>query len=314
MSGSERPVRLRHRIEYLGFRLVRGVFRALPRGLALALGELLGWVAGSGLRIRRRVVDDNLRHAFPDRPARWRARVARGSYRHLGREAVMTFRGSSREELIEVTELVGFDAFRETVDEGRGAVVVTGHLGNWEIGGAAVAARGVPIDAVALVQANPLFDRDLVEARRRLGIRVIKRGDAPREVLRSLSRGRVPALVADQNARAGGVFVDYFGRPASTYRGPALFSLRTGAPLYLAVALATSRRPLRYRVVFEEVTIDPSGDTDEDVRRLTAAHVAALERWVRTAPGQYFWQHKRWKRRPGTPGRSVPPPRSGKDP
>lgn len=285
----------------------------LPRRPTLALGELLGWVAGSGLRIRRRVVDENLRHAFPDRPPRWRARVARGSYRHFGREAVMTFRGSSREELIEMTEVVGLDAFRATVDEGRGAIIVTGHLGNWEIGGASVAARGIPIDGVALVQGNPLFDRDLVEARTRLGMRIIKRGDAPREVLRSLSRGRVPALVADQNARAAGIFVDYFGRPASTYRGPALFSLRTGAPLYLSVALATSRHPLRYRVVFEEVTVEPSGDTEEDVRRLTAAHVAALERWVRTAPEQYFWQHKRWKTRPETPRLSVRSPESGGD-
>jgi KDO2-lipid IV(A) lauroyltransferase len=110
--------------------------------------------------------------------------------------------------------------------------------------------------------------------------------------------GRVAALVADQNARRGGIFVDFFGVPAATFRGPALFAVRTGAPLFVAVALRTSRHPQRYRVVLQEVTATRSGDPERDVARLTAAHTADLERWVRSAPEQYFWQHKRWKTRP----------------
>lgn len=300
---------LRHRAEYLGFRLLRGGFRLMPRSAALHLGEMVGWVAGAALGVRRRVVDANLRIAFPDRSERWRLRVARASYRHLGREAVMTFRGSSRDELVQLTEIVGLDAFEEAVATGRGVVAVTGHLGNWEIGGAAVAARGIPVDAVALVQANPLFDRDLTEARNRLGMRMIRRGAASREVLRTLAEGRVAALVGDQNARASGVFVDFFGRPASTYRGPALFALKTGAPLFLGIAIRASRHPLRYRIVFEEVRVERSGDLEDDVRRLTAAHVAALERWVRAEPEQYFWQHQRWRTRPSAePEEPEPPP------
>lgn len=304
MSGPS----LRHRAEYLGFRLLRGAFRLMPRSVALHLGEMVGWIAGAALGIRRRVVDANLRLAFPDRSERWRLRVARASYRHFGREAVMTFRGSSRDELVKVTEIVGLDAFGAAVAAGRGVVTVTGHLGNWEIGGAAAAARGIPVDAVALVQANPLFDRDLTEARNQLGMRMIRRGAASREVFRTLAAGRVAALVGDQNARASGVFVDFFGRPASTYRGPALFALRTGAPLFLGITIRTSRHPLRYRIVLEEVRVERSGDLEDDVRRLTAAHVAALERWVRAEPEQYFWQHQRWRTQPSAEAGEEPEP------
>lgn len=290
----------RHRAEYAAFRAFRGLLAVLPEAVALGLGEALGWLAGAVLRIRRPVVDANLARAFPDRPPAWRRRVARASYRHLGREGVATFRLGRvrRDEILGATEVEGLKALEQALQAGGGAVVVTGHLGNWEIGGAALAVRGVPVDAVALVQANRLFDRDLVETRARLGLRVITRGAASKEVLRSLAAGRVAALVADQNARKAGVFVPFFGHAASTFRGPALFALRTGAPLFVGTSLRISRHPQRYRVVLERVEGTWPGDMDAAVEAVTAAHTRLLERRIREAPEQYFWQHKRWKTRP----------------
>lgn len=295
-----RPVTGRHRVEYAAFVVVRTLVRLLPEAVALGMGEALGWVAGTVFRIRRGVVDANLARAFPERTGAWRAGVARRSYRHLGREATAMFRLGPRSVgwVREATEVEGLQALRDAVAAGRGAVMVTGHLGSWEMGGAALAVRGVPIEAVALVQANPLFDRDLVDARRALGIELILRGDASREVLRSLRRGRVPALVADQNARHAPLFVDFFGEPAATFRGPALFALRTGAPLFLGICLRTSRHPQRYRVVLQEVSVPLTGHVEGDTARLTEAWVGLLETWIRKAPEQYFWQHQRWKTRP----------------
>ncbi|MBW3533726.1 MAG: lysophospholipid acyltransferase family protein [Gemmatimonadetes bacterium] len=295
-----RSATLRHRLEYAGFRTLLLVLRALPERVALALGSGLGWLAGGALRMRRDVVDANLALAFPDRDERWRGRVAAESYRHLGREGVMAFRlgRAPARVVLERTDVDGLEALRDAVASGRGAVVVTGHLGNWEVGGAAVSVRGVAIDAVAFRQANPLFDDDLVRNRSRLGMRVVRKGDAPQAVLRALREGRVPALVADQDARRGGVFVDFMGVPAATARGPAVFALRAGADLFLGVALAREGRPRRYHVRLEPVRVERTGDVEEDVRRLTAAHTAALEAWVRRAPEQYFWQHRRWRTRP----------------
>lgn len=294
-----RPPTFRHRVEYAAFRLLRGLLRSLPEGTALRLGGALGWVAGVVLRIRRRVVDRHLEGAFPDRPPAWRRRVARACYVHLGRESVATLLLSNltAEDVVARTTVEGLEPIRAAVEAGTGAVVVTGHLGNWEIGGASVAARGIPVDAVAVGQANPLFDRDLVAARGRLGMNVIEKTRAPRGVLRSLSRGRLSALVADQNPIRGWILVEFFGREAPTPRGPALFALRSGAPLFVGVALREPGWPQRYRVVFERVEAEVTGDRDEDVHRLVQAYTARLETWIEQAPEQYFWQHRRWKPR-----------------
>lgn len=288
------------RLEYALFRAFVGALAALPESAALAMGAGAGWFAGSVLRVRRQDVDRNLTWAFPERDPRWRRRVARASYAHLGREAVSTFRISARgpAEVVARTTMEGFDAFRAAVEEGKGVILVTGHLGNWELGGAAFASRGLPVDAVAKGMSNRRFGDFLVAYRRALGVHLVELGDAPREALRSLRRGRVLGLIADQNAREQGVFVPFFGRPAATFRGPALFALRTGAPIFLGVGFREPGVPARYRVVVEEVPFVPIGDLDRDVLALTAAHTAALERAVRQAPEQYLWQHRRWKTRP----------------
>lgn len=291
---------MRHRLEYGLFRLVTALVSALPERAALGLGAALGWCCGVVLRIRRADVDRHLAFAFPEREAAWRSRVARASYAHLGREAVSTFRVTSRgpAEVVARTTIVGFAAFQAAVAEGRGVILVTGHIGNWELGGAAFSARGLPVDAVAKGMANPLFGADLEASRRRVGVRLVDLPQAPREALRSLREGHVLGLIADQNAREHGIFVPFLGREAATFRGPALFALRAGAPIFLGVPLREPGVPARYRVTVERIAVAPTGDLEEDVRALTRAHTAALERAVRAAPEQYFWQHRRWKTRP----------------
>ncbi|RMH13875.1 MAG: hypothetical protein D6701_11870 [Gemmatimonadetes bacterium] len=226
--------------------------------------------------------------------------MGRAAYRHLMREAVTTFRLARMDaaEVVARTRVEGLEALERALAAGRGALVVTGHLGNWEIGGAALSARGLPVDVVAHRQKNPLFDAALVRSRARLGLRVIVKNDAFREGLAALREGRVLALVADQNVRRRGVFVDFFGRPASTAKGAGLFALRTGAPIFLGVSLREPGIPARYRVVLESVPVTRGAGLDEDVRRVTAHFTAALERWIRQAPEQYFWHHRRWKTRP----------------
>jgi KDO2-lipid IV(A) lauroyltransferase len=245
-------------------------------------------------------VDEHLRKAFPEQDAEWRRSVARASFRHLGRESVATFRMGrmDADELRERTEVVGFEALEEAAAEGKGLIVVSGHFGNWEIGGAALAIRGIPLDVVVQRQRNPLFDTDLTANRNRLGMTVIERREAPKRVLRALREGRAVGIVGDQNVRRGGVFVDFLGRPASTARGTALFALRTGSPVFLGIAKRMPGFPQRYRVTLESVDFTPSGEMERDVLRLTETHTRHLERQVKEAPEQYFWQHRRWKTRP----------------
>lgn len=291
---------LQHRIEFFFYRLLVGFLRLLPERVAFRLGEGLGWLVGVVFRVRWRVVLEHLEIAFPERSPAWRRSMARASFRHIGRESVATFLlgRMDQAEIRDRTEVVGYQAMKEAWKEGRGLIVLTGHFGNWEMGGASIAAHGIPVDVVAQRQRNPLFDKDLIANRNRLGMKVIERGEAPKKVLRTLRNGGAVGIVGDQNVRRGGVFVDFFGKPASTARGTALFALRTGAPLYLGMARRLPGFPQRYRVTFEAVDIVATGDLEKDVLLLTQAHTAHLERQVRTAPEQYFWQHRRWKTSP----------------
>jgi KDO2-lipid IV(A) lauroyltransferase len=289
---------LADRAEYLLFAGATGLGVRLRPAAADRLGSWLGGVAYHLLRTRRSVVEGQLRLAFPDRDAAWVRATAAACYRHLGREALAMLRlaGATPAGIVERTCVAGLEPLERVLAAGRGAVIVTGHLGNWEIGAAALVARGIPIDGFAQMQRNPLVNRAILEARARLGLRVFDRRGAIRRSLEALREGRVPGFVADQDARRAGVFVPFFGRLASTSRGPALVAIRAGVPLFVGIAL---RRPDgRYDVRVEEVESDRGGPRDAAIERLTAAFTARLEAAVREAPAQYFWLHRRWKTRP----------------
>ena len=296
----------RHAVEHAAFRTARALSSGLSERVALAGGEALGSLVGSVVRFRRADVDRHLSWAFPGEPREWRARVARGCYRHFGREAVTTLRAArwSEEEVKERTPTLGFEAFRDAAEEGGGVVLLTGHLGNWEMGGAAIAARGVPLDVVGKGMSNRRFQADLFALRERLGMRVIEMGEAARLALRALGEGRVVALLGDQSAHGGGVLVPFFGRPAVTARGPALFAVRSGAPVFVAFALRDAGLAPRYTIAFERLVIRATEDVERDLRALTTAYTASLEAAVRRAPEQYFWQHRRWK---GVPAEELGP-------
>lgn len=251
-------------------------------------------------RVRRELVESNIRLAFPEKDADWHRRVARESYRHLGREALamVALGARSADEIRERTPFTGLDELHRALALGRGAVMVTGHFGNWEIAAASLAVRGIPFDGVVQRQRNPLVDRDIRAVRERLGVRIIDRRHASKLVPPALGAGRAVGFVADQDAGRHGVFVPFFGRPASTHRGAALFALRARAPLFVGVGVR--RDDATYDCRIEEVVVDRDGSVDDVVLRLTAAFTARLEAYVRSAPEQYFWLHRRWKTPPPT--------------
>ncbi|HEX6307447.1 MAG TPA: hypothetical protein VFZ69_04615 [Longimicrobiales bacterium] len=290
-------VRFRHRVEYAAFRAALAVGGQLSDERAARAGAALG-ALGYPLHIRRDVVERNLRIAFPHETEVWRREIARESYAHLGRETLMMLRLAtiSRDELIARTRTINEEAARAAFRAGRGVVVVAGHLGNWEIGAALMAARGYPVDVIAKRAANPLFYERVLSARERLGVGVIDFQRANRLALRSLRAGRAVAFAADQHAGRAGLWVPFFGRPASTYRGPAVMALRTGAPMLLSIPLRAPDGA--YEITLEPIDIDPTGDMDLDVLRLTEAFTRRLETAVRAHPGQYVWHHRRWRTPP----------------
>jgi Kdo2-lipid IVA lauroyltransferase/acyltransferase len=290
---------VRHLMEFGLIRLALVLDRVLGARRAEALAAALGRLAYRPLGIRAAVVEAHLRQAFPERGEGWVRSTAAESYAHLGREGMALLRLSrlGTRDVLAVTDMPpALERVRAAVESGTGAVVVTGHLGNWEVAGAAIAARGIPVDAVVRRQSNPRFDRMIRAARARLGVRVVDRADGTRGSLRALRESRVIGLLADQDAGRAGIFVPFLGRPASTVRGPAVLAIRTGAPLFVGAVL---RRPDgRYEGRIDEVPVPESGEFEERVLALTAAYTRVLEAAVRRDPGQYFWQHRRWKTQP----------------
>lgn len=301
---ADRKVVPRHRAQYAALRAIIGGIGSLGFRRASRLGGQLGLLGYRPFGIRKRVVERQIAAAFPE----WdRARVeetARAAYESLGRTTIETailprYGKSGILDLFHPCPT--WSVVEQAMAQQKGVILVAGHLGNWEMSGAYLAARGIDLHAVVRQQENPLFDGYLTRTRHRIGMKVIYDGDAVRQVPRALKNGGMVAMLSDQGAVGlASTWVPFFGRLAKTPRGAATFALRLGSPLIFLVAL---RQPDgSFTANFEHIPVHPTGDKAADVDRIVADYTAVLERWVRRFPEQYFWHHRRWKhQQPGTP-------------
>jgi len=292
--------KLQHRAEYGALRGLVRALGAVPWEKAGRIGAGVGAWGYRPIGVRRRVVERQISAAFPELSFKQVAELARRSYEHLGRSAIETalLPGLGQAGVLRlVSEVENWEVVERAYAAGRGVIIVAGHLGNWELSAAYVAARGVPLDVIVRKMGNPLFDRYLNQTREQLGVNVVHDAQAVRHTPRALREGRAVGFVADQGVRGlASTFVPFFGRPAKTPRGAAVFALRFGAPVIFVAAL---RKPDgSYLVGFEEIPVVDSGDRERDVDAVVLRFTQVLEKWVRRAPEQYFWQHRRWRRQP----------------
>jgi KDO2-lipid IV(A) lauroyltransferase len=289
-------------VTYGALRGAIGALRLMPFARAVSAGGSVARLAYRPLGIRRQVVESQIALAFPawDRAAV--VRVARGAYEHLGRTTVETALVPSLARaavlaLVDNAEDWSYLEAARAESRGQGLVLITGHLGNWELAAMYLAARGLPMDVIARRMANPIFDRYLTRSRERAGLTVLTDAEAVRRVPRSVRDGRGVGFVADQGVKGmASTFVPFFGRWAKTPRGPAVFALRLGVP---ALFVTLVRLPSgRFRLVVEPIAVEETGDRERDVDVVVARYTAVLERWVREYPEQYFWHHRRWRRQP----------------
>jgi KDO2-lipid IV(A) lauroyltransferase len=275
----------------------------LPPRAARAAGACLGDLARA-LGLRRRVAEDNLARAFPERGAAERARILVAHYRELGRVVAEyarlpeLARAPQGEEIAAVRGLEHLFTAREA---GRGALLLSGHYGNFELLGAFLG-HIHPVDFVVQPLSNAGVEEWLSRQRAAAGVGQIPLGAGVRRVLEALRANRWVALVADQDARRHGVFVPFLGRPASTPAGPARLALATGAPLIMG--FATRRPDGGTELDVEPPLAVPDPRAPDAVATLTALHTARLEHWVRLRPEMWFWLHRRWKTSPPTAGRN----------
>jgi len=287
-------------IERALFKILKGAFVLLPRRLCLAIGRL----AGSAFFLldgrHRRLALRNLDAAFGTErgPAERRA-IARSSFRHFGAVAadVLKLFHLSTERARALIEVEGAEHLAGALAAGRGALIMTGHLGNWEVGAAAMSRFG-KLNVIARRLDNSALEKELFGLRRRLGATVIYKKEAARRVLEALRDGEIVAILIDQNVlRREGVFVDFFGRTASTTPGLAAFHLRTGAPVLPVFCRPTAAAGYRIEI-HPPLDLPSAGPPEANVLKITQIFTKIIETEVRRTPEFWLWFHDRWRSRP----------------
>ena len=292
---------MREALEYaIVWTLLNG-FARLPRSLAWREGAALGavaWLAAAGLR---RTGLRNLELAFPEMPAAERRRLLRRLYAHLGRQLAEFCRMPryTRENTRGLIRYEGLEHYLAARERGQGVLIVTGHLGAWELSSFWHSLMGHPMTMVIRRLDNPRVDRLVNSIRCLHGNRVVHKDDFARGLLSAMRQGETVGILMDTNMTPPqGVFVPFFGVSACTASGLARVALRTGAavlPGFLVWEAAEKQYVLRFGA---EILLLRTGDDERDVVGNTARFTAAIEEYVRRYPDQWLWVHRRWKARP----------------
>ena len=273
----------------------------LPRRVARAVGA---WLAALGYFLRpplRRAAISNLRVAFPEWGDAQRLRTIRQLVKHLGWMAgeFSQFPRYTRDNIEQIVVLDGFENFAAAQRRGKGVLFLTGHMGAWELAPFAHALYGHPLHFLVRPIDNPRVDALVNRYRCLSGNRPIEKNNSARAVLKILGEASTVGILADQNTSLEeGVFVDFFGVPASTTTGVARLALHTGAavvPGYIFWDTAVGKYRLRFEPAIE---LACTGDTAQDIRENTARFTRVIEDYARRYPDQWLWVHRRWKTRP----------------
>lgn len=262
----------------------------LPESWGRGFCAAVGWTGHLLVARDRRLARGNLGRVHPEWPDRRIRREALRVFEEIGRNAYDFVRYPSL-TAGERTKLVAIDG-REHLDAavagGRGAIIVTGHLGSWEVLAAALSHEGYPLCALARPLREPRLDRALAEHRRRMGVETLSSEALPIRALRHLRRGGFLGVLADQRIKRGGVTVEFLGQRTRMTDGPARLAAASGAPI---IPLGIRRLPDDTH----RVTVLPPLPAESEVRRATQAVAHALEELISRAPEQWIWIHPRWE-------------------
>jgi Kdo2-lipid IVA lauroyltransferase/acyltransferase len=289
-------------LQYFGLRLVSCALHCFPVNANLGTARLLGEALYRFDRKHRERALANLRRSFPGMPQRKLEVLARRSMQEVFMLAI---------EVMFTTRLVRLDTFRKYVElrdfqrvlelllqRERGVILLTGHYGNFEILGYVLATLGFPTAAVARPLDNKYISDWLFAVRERHGQRIITKKGATEEVTAVLERKGTVAFVADQNAGSKGLFVDFFGRKASTYKSIGLLAMNYEVPVVIGYARRVRDR-FQFQVGAQDIIYPEDWKNEANpLQYITQRYTKAIEEFVKGDPGQYWWVHRRWKSRP----------------
>ncbi|MDE0300319.1 MAG: lysophospholipid acyltransferase family protein [Candidatus Poribacteria bacterium] len=272
----------------------------LPRKIALSLGAFLGGVAYRLASEQRAIAEKHINLSLELKDGISAKGVVHRCFRNLGKNFIefVRFPHTSSGKNREIVTFEGKAHIDRALAQGKGAIILTGHFGNWELLAASLVEQVGPLTPIARRLRSRRLD-DLVRSwREAAGYSTIDRDSAARDILRCLKRNELIGVLADVDTSVEGVFVDFFGRPAHTPYSPVAIALKTRAPVLPTFII---RQPDdSHRVIVEPpLELKMTGDRDQDALVNTQMFTEIIESYVRRYPEQWIWMHERWKRQPG---------------
>jgi Kdo2-lipid IVA lauroyltransferase/acyltransferase len=281
--------------EYLLLRFIVMVFCMLPWKLALNLGAFLSRFAIAFSPKRFKLSKDNIKIAFPEKSEEEIRKIAVESWKNLGMTIAETAKSSimSKKSILKHCTLKTNPHVDEYVRQKKGALIHTGHLGNWEMVNHVSQISGINTSVITRRVKNPYVDKWIKEVRVKFGGTVISHKSPFFSCVRNLKRGRFIGILMDQNTPKGEIFVPFFGKMAATTPLTALLALKTKSPI---VPLRIVRKDYKIIAEFEEPIIPTEDYSEEAVKNLVMKLNAKLEEWIKAEPHLWLWAHNRWKR------------------
>ncbi|NOY77677.1 MAG: lysophospholipid acyltransferase family protein [Calditrichaeota bacterium] len=274
--------------------------RLLPREAAFKLFEKLGQFSYYVISDARNKMIAHLTLAFGNQksPAAIR-KMAKETFVNLGRNAVDALRLPiySLADLEKIVAAEGLDILDQVRRAGRSIILITGHIGSWEVMAGYIAMRGYPLYVVGARLYDPRLDRLLLKMRKSGGYINIPRGGSTKFLLHILHRPNLLGLLMDQDTHVAGTFVDFFGKPAYTPVGPVILAEKTGAAL-IPIFIQLDKTYTHRIKILPEFKMVLTGDKRRDVMQNTQGLTKIIEEFIRTVPTQWVWMHERWKTRP----------------
>lgn len=293
--------KIRWAVEFILYKIVSFPFIFSPPAIRKAAGKMLATAFYYISPRHRKTTLINLEIAFPDKTNKWRKKTARNCFKFLGEMIadVIAFNRMKPEGLRKITyEIQGIDNFKKAYDHGKGILCLASHFGNWEFLSLGSSAAGYKVAVIARRSDNPLLEKELHRCRTTAGGTVIYKQNAIKQMIKYIKQGYMIGFLADQNQIAQeGVFVDFFGKSASTTPTIALLSLKYDTPIVPAYCIPVDKK--RYKLVFDSpIEFKKTNNFKNDIENLTQICTTYIENLIKKYPEYWLWMHKRWNTRP----------------
>ena len=288
---------MKNKIEYIIFVLFSYSFRILGLGLSRKFASVLAFTFFYLIPIRKKVVLDNLKIAFPNNDEVKNKELAFKIYSSFAVTLVeiMCLPFLNKSDLVNAVECSNPELIVEKFNEGKGVILLSSHFGNWEFIAISVAIQiQLPFSVVVKPLRNTLVYEWMNKGRTKFGNEVVPLGISIRKTYQTLKEKKIVAMVADQRGPKEGVKVDFFGKKVAVYTGPAALALKTGAPIICGIPIRENN--FKYKVKLVEIPTNNLPDSEEEkILEISQRYTSYLEEVIREHPEQWLWMHKRWK-------------------